>query len=311
MNEHNLHALAIAGLMIGSQACATTPHSDQFLEAKRTYQEAQRGKASELTPDELLRAENLLEDAEAAENSSNEERHLAYLAQRQAQVAQSHAQKRAMNDELANLRDQRVELQEQARKRAEARAQTYEERYEETKESREQLAEDKEQLAQQLEELKQEKKKLQSDLNDMSGQLEGLAEVVRKKDELVLTISGSILFETNESELMDPAKDKLQRVASVLQDREGWKNVVVVGHTDSRGPDSYNQQLSRERAQSVRDYLIEQGMQSRKVEAEGEGESDPIATNETPAGRARNRRVELRIKDKEQSDTMNDYGMSR
>lgn len=301
--KNRIYITAITGLTVGAAACATPPHSQQFQEAQKAYGDAAQGKASELTPDELLRAENLLKDAKAAENGSMEEKHLAYLAQRQAQIAQSNAQSRAMKDELRGLRDRRVELQEEARKRAEQRAETYEKKYEETEQS-------KRQLAQEVEELRKEKRKLQTELDDMSGELEGLAEVVRKKDELVLTISGSVLFETNESQLMGAAKNKLERVAKVLQDREGWKKVVVVGHTDSRGPEAYNQRLSRDRAQSVRQYLIDEGMNATEIEAEGEGESDPIATNDTPAGRARNRRVELRIKDREQEKPSSEYGMA-
>lgn len=303
MKTARIYATTMTGLMVGAQACATTPHSEQFNEAQKAYQEAAQGKASELTPDELLRAENLLKDAKAAENSSAREKHLAYLAQRQAQIAQSSAEKRSMNAQLADLQDERTALQEQAREQAEQRAAAYEEKYKETQKS-------KEELAQELQEIKQEKQKLQTQLNDMSGQLEGLAEVVRKKDELVLTISGSVLFETNESELMPAAKSKLQRVASVLRDREGWEKIVVVGHTDARGPTDYNQQLSKERATSVRQYLVDQGIDRSEIEAEGEGESEPIASNETPAGRARNRRVELRIKDREKAEASPQFGMS-
>jgi len=308
MNHKILPSIALSGAVLGAQACATTPHSQQFQEARNTYQQASNGKAAELTPDELLRAENLLEEAAAQDNGSSDEVHLAYLAQRQAQIAQSHAQRRAMKTQLAEMEERRVALQEQARKRAEQRAQSYEERYEETQERYEETRQTKEELAQQLEELRREKQKLQNELNDMSGQLEGLAEVVRKKDELVLTISGSVLFETNESELMSAAKKKLERVASVLQDRDGWKKVVVVGHTDSRGPEDYNQKLSQERARSVRQYLVDKGMDASAIAAEGEGEGDPIATNETPAGRARNRRVELRIKDREKASEGSQYG---
>lgn len=305
MMSARTYATTIAGLLVGAQACATAPHSEQFNEARKTYQEAAQGKAAELTPDELLRAENLLRDAEAAGNNSAEEKHLAYLAHRQAQIAQSSAQKRSMNEQLAELKDKRTALQERAREQAEKRAESYREKYEETQES-------KEQIAQELEEIKKEKEELQKQLDDMSGQLEGLAEVVRKKDELVLTISGSVLFETDESQLMPAAKNKLQRVASVLQGREGWEKIIVVGHTDDRGPSEYNQKLSKERATSVRQYLIDQGIAREEIEAEGEGESEPIASNKTSAGRARNRRVELHIKDKGKGsrESSPQYGMS-
>ena len=69
----------------------------------------------------------------------------------------------------------------------------------------------------------------------------------------------------------------------------------IGGHTDSVGSDSYNQKLSEQRAKAVCDYLISQGVDKARLSYKGYGESEPIATNETEAGRQRNRRVELKI----------------
>jgi outer membrane protein OmpA-like peptidoglycan-associated protein len=69
----------------------------------------------------------------------------------------------------------------------------------------------------------------------------------------------------------------------------------VIGHTDSQGSDAYNQALSERRASSVAEYLISQGLAPSKVTSQGRGESEPIADNETDAGRAQNRRVELHL----------------
>ncbi|MNW14674.1 Outer membrane porin F precursor [compost metagenome] len=72
-------------------------------------------------------------------------------------------------------------------------------------------------------------------------------------------------------------------------------SVKVIGHTDSQGSDAYNQALSERRASSVAEYLISQGLAPSKVTSQGRGESEPIADNETDAGRAQNRRVELHL----------------
>ncbi|MOA44531.1 Outer membrane porin F precursor [compost metagenome] len=75
----------------------------------------------------------------------------------------------------------------------------------------------------------------------------------------------------------------------------GVTSVKVIGHTDSQGSDAYNQALSERRASSVAEYLISQGLAPSKVTSQGRGESEPIADNETDAGRAQNRRVELHL----------------
>jgi outer membrane protein OmpA-like peptidoglycan-associated protein len=81
-------------------------------------------------------------------------------------------------------------------------------------------------------------------------------------------------------------------VAKALND-QGFKRIVVEGHTDSRGSDSANEKLSLKRAESVRTHLVSKGVPSDKIVATGLGESRPIASNDSPEGRANNRRVEL------------------
>jgi outer membrane protein OmpA-like peptidoglycan-associated protein len=83
-------------------------------------------------------------------------------------------------------------------------------------------------------------------------------------------------------------------VAGIVSGHPGLR-LDVEGHTDSVGTDDYNQQLSEERGGSVRDYLIEQGMVGSSVSSKGFGKTQPIASNDTAAGRQQNRRVELVI----------------
>ena len=71
--------------------------------------------------------------------------------------------------------------------------------------------------------------------------------------------------------------------------------VEVAGHTDSLGSNDYNQALSEARAQTVVDYFVETGVRVSQIQARGYGETQPIAPNDTPTGRERNRRVELRV----------------
>ncbi|MGF6555304.1 OOP family OmpA-OmpF porin [Pseudomonas sp. S30_BP2TU TE3576] len=110
----------------------------------------------------------------------------------------------------------------------------------------------------------------------------------------VITLSDDVLFAFNQSDLTPTAKSQLDALMSKFEDA-GVVSIKVVGHTDSVGADAYNQALSERRASSVAEYLLSQGVAPNKVTSEGKGESQPIADNETEAGRAKNRRVDLHI----------------
>jgi len=71
--------------------------------------------------------------------------------------------------------------------------------------------------------------------------------------------------------------------------------VIAVGHTDARGSDSYNQRLSERRAEAVKAYMLNQGIPAERVRTEGRGETQPVASNDTDEGRAKNRRVEVTV----------------
>ncbi len=101
-------------------------------------------------------------------------------------------------------------------------------------------------------------------------------------------------FEFDKAELDANAKRILDAVAETLKGQPSMK-VELAGHTDNYGPEDYNQKLSERRMTSARDYLIEKGANGDNMTAVGYGESQPIATNDTPEGREQNRRVEFRI----------------
>lgn len=108
-------------------------------------------------------------------------------------------------------------------------------------------------------------------------------------------ISGARYFDANSAALAAPTKMALRDLAKVLKQFE--KTIVhVVGHTDSRGSAAYNQKLSERRARLVAAYLAKRGVNPARIMTWGRGESEPIASNETRAGRARNRRVDIVIK---------------
>ena len=122
-------------------------------------------------------------------------------------------------------------------------------------------------------------------------QLNSILETRETARGLIVNLS-DVLFDTGSATLKPGAREKLARVAGLLLSQPGLK-LQVEGHTDSVGDESYNQRLSHNRADSVRTYLVAQGIASTAVGTAGFGESQPVASNDTAAGRQQNRRVEL------------------
>jgi len=101
-----------------------------------------------------------------------------------------------------------------------------------------------------------------------------------------------VLFRSGSYELMPAARERLAKVSGIVLAYPSL-HVAIEGHTDSVGGDEYNQSLSERRADSVRDYFVQQGIPAASIEARGFGKTSPIASNDTPEGRQQNRRVEL------------------
>ena len=101
-----------------------------------------------------------------------------------------------------------------------------------------------------------------------------------------------VLFRSGSFELLPGARERLAKVSGIILAYPSLR-VAVEGHTDSVGGDDYNQSLSEHRAESVRDYFVQQGIPAASVEAHGFGKTEPIAANDTAEGRQQNRRVEL------------------
>jgi outer membrane protein OmpA-like peptidoglycan-associated protein len=129
-----------------------------------------------------------------------------------------------------------------------------------------------------------------------------LAKVAMVKEEprgLVITLSGSVVFASNQATLLPEAKSRLNQVAASLMSDDTNRKLIVEGHTDSQGSNAYNMVLSQQRAEAVRSYLISRGYTSYLIEARGIGEERPIADNASPEGRANNRRVEIIVQREE------------
>jgi outer membrane protein OmpA-like peptidoglycan-associated protein len=130
---------------------------------------------------------------------------------------------------------------------------------------------------------------------ELRAQLQGTGvSVTRVGDQIILNMPSNITFATDQSTVQPQFNQTLVSVALVLKKFD--KTIVdVYGHTDSQGDDAYNLSLSQRRAVSVATILANQGIDQRRFYIEGKGESSPIASNSTEAGRAQNRRVEIQL----------------
>jgi outer membrane protein OmpA-like peptidoglycan-associated protein len=120
------------------------------------------------------------------------------------------------------------------------------------------------------------------------------AKVERVGEGILITFDSGLLFETDKSDLEANTKANLDQLAQTLKKYEDT-NILVEGHTDNTGDDNYNMKLSDQRAESVENYLVTQGVAKTRVTTKGYGESQPVADNNTASGRQANRRVEVAI----------------
>ncbi len=266
--------LLMIGIMGVAVGCGTAQRSVQFSDAAKAISSSQEGAGGEYAPGELESAKELFKKAEAAGPQSPEEVHFAYLAQRQAQVAESDGQRRKLKREVESAGDTRTAILEEARRKAEKRAEALEAR---------------------IAALKADRERMQGRLVEVDRRLAKFVDVQSKKDRLILTINGSVLFGFDKAKLRPIAKTRLRQVAGVLEEQAPDRRIEVIGHTDSLGKEAYNEQLSLRRAEVVRAYLVRSGLSSSRVQAIGRGETEPVAPNDTAEGRASNRRVEIHV----------------
>jgi outer membrane protein OmpA-like peptidoglycan-associated protein len=293
--------LGLLGL-VGLVACSSTPPPRDLVTARSAYQRAQSGPAAELAPAQLdtaMQALRRAEDSFREEGDTPETRDLSYIALRKAEMAeaaggleQANQQRSKADKDFKSLTETaqvqldatRRELDE-TRKAAERASQYMKE---EAERAKAELKKSKAQLEAERQARLAVEKKLASALRS----LEEVAKVKQEKRGVIITLEGAVLFASGKSALLPIAQQKLDQVAKALQD-QGYKRIVVEGHTDSRGSRNMNMDLSYRRAESVRSYLISRGIDANKISAVGLGPDRPVAENSSAEGRANNRRVEL------------------
>ena len=126
-------------------------------------------------------------------------------------------------------------------------------------------------------------------------QIDGIDVARTGEDELKVTVRNEILFDFNSASLRSSSRDELREMADVFN-KYNDTTIVVAGHTDSVGSESYNQRLSDRRASSVTGYLEDLGVRGSRIDAVGYGESRPKASNSSAGGRQQNRRVEIFVR---------------
>jgi outer membrane protein OmpA-like peptidoglycan-associated protein len=120
------------------------------------------------------------------------------------------------------------------------------------------------------------------------------ARVDRVGEGIKITFESGLLFDVDKSDLRPVSKDNLEKLAAILN-KYADTNVLIEGHTDSTGADDYNLRLSRDRAQSVSYFLASIQVSGSRINTQGYGEAQPIASNDTNEGRQANRRVDVAI----------------
>ena len=268
---------AVAALLIGLQGCASTPPPKELLAARQAYDRARGGEPAKFVPAQLHVAEQALRDAERsfADNpKSPVTADKSYVALRKIQLAQAQA---------AIVRDNQIK--EQVQQQVQLTQAQMQQR---------QLQQTREQLTAQQQQLEMERQAREAAERRMAEALRTVAEVKEEDRGTVLIVPGSVLFATGKATLMPGAQARLDRVAAALKEVPN-RDLVVEGYTDATGSDKTNQELSKNRAKVVRDYLVTRGVPSDRIRSEGLGPARPVADNDTPTGRAQNRRVEIVI----------------
>lgn len=248
----------------------------------------------------IKRSAQAMLDSERREASSS-------IAQAQSEAGRSailtdiarNDAERARTDAERARADQRETLSLAAREAAAARQQVERARSEteEAKASEELARFEADQSRLQAEEAKRERDATQQRLYVS---LSAILETRREARGLIVNLS-DVLFDSGQATLKSGAREKLSKLAGILVAYPGVYRIEIEGHTDSVGSDERNLKLSQGRAESVRAYLMQGGVQSdRLMAAHGFGESKPVASNETASGRQVNRRVEIIIEDTDQ-----------
>ncbi len=297
----------VAVLAAALAGCASAPPQNaQLVSAQQVFSTA-RSNPEVVTraPQELAQANQALDAAKRSWEQRAEPAvvsHEAYLAEQRAHIALQTAELRAAEAAVAQADAQRNSVLLQARERqareekqrAEAQAreadQARQVAAQHEREAREQ-SEQARRAQQQAEQRREELQQAQQQVQQLQSQVKDLRAQETDRG-WVLTLGTDVLFDSGHAVLKPGAQRSIDQLAAFLKTHPE-QSIQVNGFTDSRGSEALNESLSQRRAQAVRDALVAQGIDASRILASGLGESYPVASNDTAAGRQLNRRVEI------------------
>jgi outer membrane protein OmpA-like peptidoglycan-associated protein len=274
----------VAAVSLLMAACASTPKAPEGSVAVRS-------KLSQLQSDPQLasRAPVAINDAEQAVRSAEKptkdkalSQHLVWIADHKVDTAAALAQSRLLEDQRKGLSEQRVEA------RLDARTQEADKARSEAELAKQQADAAKQEAAsanQQSELARQQAADLQRQVAELNA---------KATDRGLVVTLGDLLFETGRAELKNNSASNLGKLSAFLN-KYPDRSVIIEGHTDSTGAEDYNLGLSQRRADSVKTYLLTQGIAANRIVSTGKGEGSPVSGNESATGRQMNRRVEVII----------------
>jgi outer membrane protein OmpA-like peptidoglycan-associated protein len=276
-------------------ACASTPERIESLEQARTEVQSlsQEPLASEAASRELAAARSSLNAAEQAAKKGDLEDvdHFAYLATRQAQTGQARVDEAEARNLVTQAEAERNRVLLEARTRDAERATQQAQSAQAAAQSAQANAQQQTQAA---DAARQDALSARAEAAEMQKSLEEL-QAKQTERGMVLTLS-DVLFDTGAATLKPGADLAMNRVAAFMSENPTTR-VIIEGHTDSRGSDSYNEELSRRRAEAVKAALATRGVTGDRIDAMGRGEGFPVASNDSRAGQQQNRRVEIIFSD--------------
>lgn len=298
----------------------------ELREARTAVQLAERAEGARYAPDAFERARDALKKAEANANVGADRRMLATLgheAVRLAVAAQNLAEERANQaaveaeraaqarktaqleqaaqeaEKESLVRERRALAEARQRIEAEAKAQQAEAKAQQAEEKARQAEQQTQQLAAAKSQAEMAAERARRESEDARAQMrEAFSRVVETRQTargLILNLP-DILFDSGKATLRPQAREVLSKVAGILLVAGGYR-LQIEGHTDNVGNADYNLKLSERRALSVRDYLAQAGLSPDLMTTRGFGETQPIASNERPAERQKNRRVEIVVEE--------------
>jgi outer membrane protein OmpA-like peptidoglycan-associated protein len=260
--------------------CGASAPSKELVDARTAYARLEAGPANARIPAEVHDTKIMLDHAEQTKSIDD-----AYLAQRKAQLVEAHAGTIAATAQ----RDQATKDLQAARLARGDRAEK------ELGVVRKDLVTAENKTAMTQQQLDAERVARLDAEQKSKEAMDNLAKMAALKQEtrgLVITLSGAVMFVTNQSALLPAAMSSLNNVAAALKTTPD-RNIMVEGHSDSTGAHAYNVDLSQRRADAVRLYLISQAVPQEMIRAQGIGPDRPVASNASAEGRANNRRVEI------------------